>query len=282
MGQLILVVFAVLAVFAMSFLAAALQRLGSWNKTYDKLSKRYGGKSEGRLVRGFLFNRPSLSFDYGRTLCSIKNRKSFQFVSRRSTEISMIWPDRKFRLEVSTSPTRARRWGPSASKQVEMDDPQFQSDFYVASNQIHLARRLLNPGVQWQIEKIRRHMGNNELHFSISSGRLLIAKPGFIKGYQTLEDFVRFSLELFDQLMLVNVEGIEFVNADQASVLSDVKCPICSEEIMHEMVVCSRCKTPHCQDCWIYNGQCATFACSETRYSSATTNDTNDTDPRWR
>ena len=69
--------------------------------------------------------------------------------------------------------------------------------------------------------------------------------------------------------MLGKVSGIEFVREDEAAVVNDVKCPICSEEITHDMVVCTRCKTPHCHDCWQYNGQCATFACSETRYVRA-------------
>ncbi|MFK7766926.1 MAG: RING finger protein [Mariniblastus sp.] len=269
MGQLILVMFAVLTVIATSFIAAALRRLSRWNKTYDRLSKRYGGQKNSRLMYGFLFNRPSLTFDYGRTLCTLKNRKTSRFSAKRQTEIDMLWPDRKFRLEVGTAPTRSRGWGAMAMKQIEIDDSQFQSSFYVSSNKTVLAERYLNPGIQWQLEQLRRHMNNNELSLNISRGRLSIAKPGYIKGYQQLEDFVRFSLELFDQLMLVNAEGIEFVNADQASVVCDVKCPICSEEIMQEMVVCSRCKTPHCQDCWQYNGQCATFACNETRFLNA-------------
>lgn len=177
----------------------------------------------------------------------------------------MIWPNRKLRLEVSTSPTKSRNWGPGATQQVIVDDPQFQSVYHTTGNEPGLVRRLLTSGVQWQIEKIRRHMGNDDVQITLSRGNLVVSKPGYIKDYIPLEDFVRYSLELFDQLMLVDVEGIEFVNSNQASVVDNVTCPICSELILQNLVVCSRCKTPHCQDCWQYNGQCATFACSETR-----------------
>jgi len=269
MEQLIVVILAVIAVFVISIAVAAMRRINRWNRTYERLSKRYGGKSRGAkstLIYGFGFNRPSLTFHYGRTFCSLRNRKSLLFSTRRSTELSMIWPDKLFRLEVSTSPTRLRGWGAKLMQQVEMDSPQFQSDFYVSSNKPYVAQRLLTHSVQWQIEQLRRHMGNNEVQIVISRMSLVVSKPGYIKDHQELDDFVRFGLDLFDQLMLVNAEGIEFVNDDQASIVTDVKCPICSEDILLDMVVCTRCKTPHCRDCWQYNGQCATFACSETRF----------------
>jgi hypothetical protein len=267
MEVLVFAVFAVMAVFAASFAFAAIRRVGRWNRTYERLGKRYAGKPgrAGGVAYGFGLTKPSLTFDYGRTICSIRNRKSYRFSSGYHTEISMIWPNRKLRLEVSTSPHKPRNWGPGATQQVIIDEPQFQSDYYVSGNDPHLIQRLLTSGVQWQIHQLRRHMRNDEVQITISRGNLVVYKPGYIKDYISLEDFVRYSLELFDQLMLVNAEGIDFVNANQASVVDNVKCPICSELILQNLVVCSRCKTPHCQDCWQYNGQCATFACSETR-----------------
>jgi hypothetical protein len=266
MERVIFAMLAVLALVASSLVFAAFRRISRWNRTYDRLSKRYAGKQgKGGVVYGFGLTRPSLTFDYGRTFCALRNRKSFRFSTGRQTEISMVWPNRKIRLEVATARVKTRNWGPGSMRPVCVEEPQFQSDYYILSNDPHVAQKMLSSGVQWQIEQLRRHMDNHEVQILLGRGNLVVSKPGYIKDYVALEDFVRFSLELFDQLMLIDAEGIEFVNADLASVVDDVKCPICSEEILHNMVVCSRCKTPHCQDCWHYNGQCATFACSETR-----------------
>ncbi len=266
MGVVIFLVFAIVGVIVLSLVFGAIRRLSKWNRTYDRLSKRYAGsKNKGGVVYGFGLTKPSLTFDYGRTFCGLRHRKSSRFSTGRQTELSMIWPNRKLKLDIATPPAKNRKWGRGTTHQVFIDEPKFQSDFYVTSNQPVLAQRMLGSGVQWQIELLRRHMGNNEVAISLLRGCLLVSKPGYLKDYVELEDFVRFSLELFDQLMLVDAEGIEFVNVNQASIVDDVKCPICSEEILLNMVVCSRCKTPHCQDCWQYNGQCATFACSETR-----------------
>ena len=255
--------------------ASRFRYVSRWSRAYQKLSKRYGGVGKGftKGAKNFAIviglQKPSLGFNYGRTFCWLRNRKRPEFSTGRSTEMSMVWPDLKLQLEVATYPCQSRRPGINTpSRQVFFDNPQFQSDYYVGSNKPLQAKRILNDGVQWQIEQLRRHMKNQEVLISIDRAKLVVCKPGFIKKHQELEDFVRFSLNLFDQMMLVYAKGIEFVNDDQASVVSDVKCPICSEEIMQDMVVCTGCKTPHCRDCWQYNGQCATFACNEKRFIS--------------
>ena len=256
-------------------IAEKLQGSTSWSQVYRQLSKRYGGgssgfkKNAGKFAIGIGLKKPFLYFNYGRTFCRLRNRKSSQFSTSRSTEMLMDWRDRKLKLIVSTESQRSSPFiGTDSLRQVFIDQPQFQSDFYVSSNRPEVAKGMLNHGVQWQIEQLRRHLGKPELLIKIAQGKLLVAKPGYIKDKQDLEDFVRFSLDLFDQLMLIGAEGLEFVNDTEASIVSDVKCPICSEEILQDMVVCTRCKTPHCRDCWQYNGQCATFACSEKRFLS--------------
>ena len=278
-GQLVVLILLVSAILVMLGAFAAITKkirgANSWSQSYHKLSKRYGGfskgfkKSAGTFAVGFGLKKPGLYFDYGRTFCRLRNCKRLQFSTNRSTEMLMNWGDGRLQLVVSTFPLQGHLLGGvSPLRQVFIDQPQFQSDFYVASNQPEVAKRMLNHHVQWQIEQLRRHTGKRELLIKIGKGKLLVAKPGYIKGHLHLEDFVRFSLNLFDQLMLIGARGIEFVNENQASIVSDVKCPICSEEIRQDMVVCTRCKTPHCRDCWHYYGQCATFACSETRYIS--------------
>ena len=269
MQILILIIFIGAVVFAGMFLSV-IRSLGRWNRTYQQLGKRYAGKqSAGGVFYGYLLSNPGLAFDYGRTYCYVRNRKTLRFAEGRQTEISMNWPDKRIKLEVSTNPSRARSWGPAGLKQVEIDNPQFQSDFYVSSNQPPVAQKLVGASVQWQLEQLRRLTGNQQLVMTINRGSLSINKPGYLKDYQQLDDFIRYSLELFDQLMLVGAEGIEFLKENEAAIVANVKCPICSEGILHDMVVCARCKTPHCLDCWQYNGQCATFACSETRFIQA-------------
>jgi hypothetical protein len=39
------------------------------------------------------------------------------------------------------------------------------------------------------------------------------------------------------------------------------RCPICTSTLAEPLVRCSRCLTPHHQDCWTYLGRCSTYGC---------------------
>lgn len=272
MQFLVVVTFAVFLCFVGCFGIAKFNRLSRWNRIYTLLGKKFGGDSKknarGGVVPGTWLRGPSLSFDYGRTFCTLRNVKSRWFSTRRATELTMLWPERSLKLDVATQPLEKSQvgWRLRGLRRVEVEDPSFQSHFNASANDVPAARRLLSVSVRWQLERLRSFLGDQQLRVTIRRSQLVVGKPGYIREAQPLEDFVRLSLELFDQMMLVDPEGLSFVNDDSATIIGDVKCPICSEEILNEMVICTRCKTPHCQDCWEYNGQCATFACQETRF----------------
>ncbi len=246
---------------------AIVRKLSGWNAVYEKLAKRYGGNA----FSGYLLTKPSMTFNYGRTFCRVQNRKTFHYGNRKRTELILGWPDRRLKLEITTDPNRQNRrgWNPLRSNPVVIHGIDL-NQMTVLSNNNEIAHKLLSDQVQWQLEQLRRHTGRSELRVTIAGGKMTISKPGYIKHPQMLDDFVRYGLELFDLMMLTDIEGIEFVNEQSASLLEDVTCPICAERIQHQLVVCVRCKTPHCHDCWQYNGQCATFACNETRYVKTT------------
>ena len=126
------------------------------------------------------------------------------------------------------------------------------------------SNNVLNYNVQNLLIRLLDLTQPNELNISIKRGKLLIQKPGFLKDLVPLHNFIRYSLELFDQLMLISTEGLNFLNENNATILESITCPICSGRITEQMVLCERCKTPHCRDCWEYNRQCATFACQGT------------------
>lgn len=245
------------------YVLSMVRGLSQWNFNYKKLSKRYGGKhpSSG-VMYGFFFSTPTLLFDYGRTFCVLKSRRRWFSPRTATTELKMTWSDPRLRLEVSAPPLPKSSWG---MKPVVKNESLSQT-YSLHANQPEVAQRMLSDTVQWQFDQLKRLGSGNDVNISIHRGELVIKKAGFFKGYEILDEFLRLGLELFDQLMLVHSEGIDFVSQEDAVVCKDVKCPICSEQIADQMVVCPRCKTPHCLDCWEYNGQCATYACSETRF----------------
>jgi hypothetical protein len=66
---------------------------------------------------------------------------------------------------------------------------------------------------------------------------------------------------LSDQVSLAAAAGIEFIQSDEAQLIDDARCAVCRENLVHELVVCRRCNTPHHRECWEYGGGCSTYGC---------------------
>lgn len=236
------------------------------NASFVKVGRRYNGDStNGGVTYSFLFSKPTLGFPYRQTICQLRIRRSNTFESKLVTELRVQLGAPLPEVEVTTASLQRRELARDPATWLKSEDEQLKC-FTVASRRLDEVERFLTSPVVWQLEQLRRHAGSDALSVTIRREVLHIKKPGVLSNFQQLDDFVRYALQLYDQMLLSKAKGIEFVNDETASVIDDVKCPICSEDIIHDMVVCTRCKTPHCRDCWQYNGQCATFACSETRY----------------
>ena len=226
----------------------------------QQVGNRYGGSATGDHVLG----RAKLQFRYGETLVFVTYCRKFPRLGGRQTEIRMRVPYRATKIEIRKNMGKPRLWWMSKDIEWSSGDEKFDKTFAVATSHRTSTDEIITPAIRWQLMQLLS-LGMHGLYFSINKGELVIAKPRFLTKHQMLDDFVRLSLELYDQLMLANAEGIDFVDG-QTAVIDEVICPICSVNIDGDMVICVRCKTPHCLECWKYNGKCATFACGETRY----------------
>lgn len=232
-------------------------RARAWNVVYDTVAKRY----KGTLSPANWVARPSIRVPYGQTAAFLN------LVKLREgdvTQVQMQWPDRRFRLEVSTDKfTRMPRF--RGMTHVELDS-EFGSRFQITTSDEDLARKWLSPGVIWQIEQIESFVPPRQVYISINRGMLVVRRLRFLRRVDHLDEYLRFSLELFDQAMLTQSEGIDFVNSEVAQLLEDPRCQVCCEPIDRNIVFCVKCRTAHCEECWKYTGVCSTFACGETRY----------------
>jgi hypothetical protein len=126
-------------------------------------------------------------------------------------------------------------------------------------------QRVLSNPVLWQLELLRKKARHSHLHLRIHRGRLWLSLGGHFHHSEQLHDVVVTGLQLFDQMHLTQQRGVDFVEPDAARVVEQMSCPVCSGRSLGAIVLCVRCKTPHCQECWQYNGKCATYGCGETR-----------------
>ena len=45
------------------------------------------------------------------------------------------------------------------------------------------------------------------------------------------------------------------------------ECQVCGAAMEEAVVLCSKCRTPHHEECWTYNGACSTYGCREIRFT---------------
>ncbi|MDB2687596.1 hypothetical protein N9Y42_10330, partial [Mariniblastus sp.] len=236
----------------------------------QSVGQRYHGKKTINAgVSTFTpLSRPVLNFRYRDAHATLASRVTNCFPDHhRETRLSIVVPFDMVQMEVTTGPIIDWRWAKDGKRKIVFDPPEFQATFNGASAFPVEAKRQLNKEIRWQLENLRRSSATGQLRIRTSRQSLEIAVPDDLRNCQPLDDFVRMSLKLYDLFALQETTGLNFVNDDEVQLVESMKCPICSEEIETEVVCCLRCQTPHCRDCWSYNGECATYACNETRYT---------------
>ncbi|MBP89022.1 MAG: hypothetical protein CMJ64_20295 [Planctomycetaceae bacterium] len=153
---------------------------------------------------------------------------------------------------------------------IEIGSAKFDDMYVITGNDVPAIKGFLNGEVQLAIDQLRQFSERRGVYVSVNGGRLIIKKPGFIRDYKTLSRFVALSLHVFDHATQASAEGIDFVDqpAGSSSVIEDVVCQICGEDVKLDAVSCRSCRTPHHKDCWEYYGACSTFGCGQKRYTS--------------
>jgi hypothetical protein len=233
-----------------------------WSSAFEQIALRYGGLYH----PANLFRPPAATFPYRQTGCRVRCFRRRLGARGRYTEFRIGWPTRNLRIEIvrTGQAPRLRRLQPVSADRLW--GPGFSGRFQIFSNDPERAAKLLSTAVGWQIDQLTTVKPDTGLSVILEKGWLTITRPDYVRSKDAVDDFVRFSLELFDQMALTTSTGIEF-HDDVVPVVENLQCPVCSCDIEGRMVLCVRCKTPHCHDCWLYNGKCGMYGCNETRYT---------------
>ena len=260
-------------------------RTNRWNRLYGHLKLQFGKRvSKPSLIRMLVSKSPALSFMYGSTPCDVSVRYlGLLRIKNRRLRLTVAWP-------VSMRPKRNSKSGrtydtflistdPSAkirfvsTKEVIAGSPDFHDRFHIKTTRsadvTELQNGLLTGNVQHFVFRIATLGRSDDLTVKLHRGKLVFSKSDIGPKFQDTADFIQQALQIFDLLRLSDSWGVKFLDDTDATVVEDVVCPICTGRIADDLVSCMRCQTPHCRDCWEYNGQCATFACRETRFTAS-------------
>ncbi len=228
------------------------------NQTFQNLARRF----QGTCTPSGWFSRPSIRFRYGATHALVTTsgkRRGEQF-----TQTLISWPDHDTYAEIFPAVRSPFESSYGMPAELRLGNAEFASRYIVRTGDRPQVEKFLSEGVQWQIDKLRKLLADDDVHITLNHGRLQIRKHTAIRRFDQLEEFVTLCLELYDQGMLTRSAGIDFIE-DAAGPVGEAVCQICSEDITTDMVFCRRCKTPHHVECWEYLGHCAVYGCGEKR-----------------
>lgn len=179
-------------------------------------------------------------------------------------EVTAPWFDDQFRVELFAEGWFSRVKRRLGMKDIEVDDPPFDREFVVASNDEPRCRALLNEDVRQRLQALRR--GDEQFSVSIQGGQF--------RATCRLGDAERL-IPFVDRLLALHRELIESDNPLMppeddgprpprrlASVeIPRYICQVCGERIQQRHVECKGCRTPHHRECWEYLGGCSTYGC---------------------
>ncbi|MEZ6112235.1 MAG: RING finger protein [Pirellulaceae bacterium] len=232
-------------------------------RLYSALARRFSGV----YIGGGWTSAPTIRFRYGATQAVVQIYQGAKREHDQTVAISIDWAESELWCEI-ISPRETIGDSPFRTVQAfETDDPDFNHRFLVRATRVSEGKKLLSRGVQWQLEELRRMATPANVYVEIGHGRLRVRRPFHQVRMPDLECFIRRSLELYDQAMLTRAVGIEFVESEEAKLIIEAKCQVCGEDVVDDMVICRRCKTPHHRDCWLYFGSCSTYGCQESHFT---------------
>lgn len=261
-----------IAVGVIVFYAARFRR---WDAMRQMILKRFGyGVSKPWLLEMVISASPRFRFQYRGIPCYLKIRNA-GFLQPKPTQISFTvdWPDRATAWMISTDESQKGRW--LESPMVLPGGTAFGQHFIVYVRDKKKVAHLITPPVQHALVQMLAKMRSSQpenhstaeecLTLRSSRGRLTFATTAAWSDPREVEKFMRCCLHIYDLMVLGAVEGLTYIE-DDLTVIEGIVCPICSGAIEGDYVSCSSCQSPHCRDCWQYNGSCATFACMETDF----------------
>ncbi len=180
------------------------------------------------------------------------------------TELRIVWPDESFRCEIYPESSEVQRRSLPGMENLS-GDADSGSHFAVQANDPDKAERLLSDAVQSQINQLYRFSHGHDIYVAIAGGVMVVRKLGQFQR-DSLRRLTRMVAALHDQALVAAESAMTMLGEAANDALDTAICEICGEAIDYDVVLCSRCKTPHHRDCWEYYGACSIYACGEKTY----------------
>jgi len=256
------------SIFSLAFLAGSLAIARYHRRVMKKCFDRIARYHKGEYRPGQLVWRPSVRLKHQDAHVLINTSSTGGILPRYYTQFHISWPAKDLRCEIfpeSALHHIAKRF--LEIRDVEIGQPEFDSQYVIRGNDDAAARELLTSEVRSLINNMRWFWRTDDVYVVFKGGTLQVRKRGLLRDYLKLSQFLSMFLDLFDWALIAKPAVVEFVE-EQWSIPQEITtvCQICGETMSGNIVYCKSCKTPHHLDCWQYSRKCSTYGCGQTKY----------------
>ncbi len=155
-----------------------------------------------------------------------------------------------------------RMFGP---QDIVIGERSFDDHFIIMANPESLAHRVFAPERRARMIASVRKIGRLWAPFvDLTRETLSVGVVAEIQSQRQLLDLVATAREFVEAILEAGPStGILWLEEAAAP---GGQCQVCGGEMTDRVVHCASCRTPHHEECWLYMGECSTYACQETAY----------------
>jgi RING finger family protein len=153
------------------------------------------------------------------------------------------------------------------SPDLKIGHPEFDRIWYITARPSSLAQRIFTAERRDQvIESVLRIGALPSPSIEITRDTLIVRVSGILLHEDDLSALARTAIDFVGYLIhLGPEEGIAWVATGDAE---PGICPVCASALAEGVIFCDKCRTPQHEECWVYVGQCSTYACKGKRFST--------------
>jgi hypothetical protein len=251
-------VFVIFSIIAVAFVTAKQTTTNRNNDAFRQVAQMHGC----RYAAANLFGSPMLVADVEGHKIVVRLEGKWKNSPSAMYHAKMPWPLPGLDLSIHSRGLWGRLGGVFESGYFATGDPEFDRRFMLKCSDRQQAAAILNAGARWHLTSMRHP--NGALYLETDQDQLTIRLPCHRGNTTELDKFTRGCMGFLEQVLMAQMQGIEFVDPLEATIIEDATCQICGDSILTDLVFCRTCKTPHHADCWQYNGTCSTYGCAET------------------
>jgi hypothetical protein len=148
---------------------------------------------------------------------------------------------------------------------VRIGDTKFDREWTISARpESFVGRIFLEERREQVMASVRRIERFAAPSIEITRDTLIVRVNGLMRREDDLMDLAQTAIDFVGYVFRLGPEeGISWV----ASTDGDPGlCPVCATALAEGVIFCDKCKTPQHEECWVYVGQCSTYACKGKRF----------------